>query len=170
MSEIRQSPLKLRFISVLLLMMAAQAVLAEVCGCYRTSGMDFGFRYELVPFKPRNLYRTEPAKQADAPSEPIEDAPIRTHPRWVRLEQAILKALLPFVEARDAVARSKIIVVGASARRSAELVRRAKRIASQLVHAGAMSRIVFRWRFRTDRESWGCRRMRPPCAGFRRFR
>jgi hypothetical protein len=46
------------------------------------------------------------SKERAATPAAAVDAPMRSHPRWVKLEQAILKALLPFVEARDAVARA----------------------------------------------------------------
>jgi hypothetical protein len=93
--------MKLLFIYGLLLKIAFEEALARAAGWYSTGGMKFEFQDGLEAWTPRNECAETPA---EAKSAPAEDGPMRRHPRWVRLEQCILKALLPFVEARDAVA------------------------------------------------------------------
>ena len=54
-------------------------------------------RYVLVPMEPR---RENNLKEAPA-SAPIED--IADHPMWARLREVLMRALMPFAEARAAV-------------------------------------------------------------------
>jgi hypothetical protein len=60
----------------------------------------WSYFYLLVPIEPR---RDDNLKEA-----PAEDAGerMREHPMWIRLEDAIVRALEPFMEARLAVSRA----------------------------------------------------------------
>jgi hypothetical protein len=58
-------------------------------------------------FEPRQMFEDGPRPvRAAAPVEHAEDAPVRITRQWRRLEQAILRALEPFEEACEAVARA----------------------------------------------------------------
>jgi hypothetical protein len=62
--------------------------------------MLLGYTVTLVEFVPRVRESTVRSAADAAPR-----GPMRRDPRWARLEQAVLRALLPFAEARAAVCR-----------------------------------------------------------------
>ena len=68
--------------------------------------MDFELRHGMRPYTPRNIYAVRPAQEADEAAGPAKEFRLRSHPGWIGIEQAILKALQPFMHARDAVARA----------------------------------------------------------------